>query len=173
MICHQSYCVMFLLKGNIVLIMYIWEPIFYITVHAYSLTPNGATCTCIMPKFLSSLHLRIYSLVTRYMGPTWGPPGSCRPQMGPMLAPLILLSGLAPNGTKCRYTTNFVNSVLVDSLELNRYIADYKFIDVPFIVSLNIEYLWGSDDSLNGRQDIEKFHGSSSVNSLAPWDIRQ
>ena len=23
------------------------------------------------------------------MGPTWGPPGSCRPQMGPMLAPWI------------------------------------------------------------------------------------
>ena len=28
------------------------------------------------------------------MGPTRGPPGSCRPQMGPMLAPRILLSGL-------------------------------------------------------------------------------
>ena len=28
------------------------------------------------------------------MGPTWGPPGSCRPQMGPMLAPWTLLSGL-------------------------------------------------------------------------------
>ena len=27
------------------------------------------------------------------MGPTWGPPGSCWPQMGPMLAPLTLLSG--------------------------------------------------------------------------------
>ena len=26
-------------------------------------------------------------------GPTWGPPGSCRPQMGPMLAPWTLLSG--------------------------------------------------------------------------------
>ena len=25
--------------------------------------------------------------------PTWGPPGSCRPQMGPMLAPWTLLSG--------------------------------------------------------------------------------
>ena len=25
-------------------------------------------------------------------GPTWGPPGSCRPQMGPMLAPWTLLS---------------------------------------------------------------------------------
>ena len=29
------------------------------------------------------------------MGPTWGPPGSCRPQMGPMLAPRTLLSGHA------------------------------------------------------------------------------
>ena len=27
------------------------------------------------------------------MGPTWGPPGSSRPQMGPMLAPWTLLSG--------------------------------------------------------------------------------
>ena len=26
------------------------------------------------------------------MGPTWGPPGSCRPQMGPMLAPWTVLS---------------------------------------------------------------------------------
>ena len=28
------------------------------------------------------------------MGPTWGPPGSCRPQMGPVLAAWTLLSGL-------------------------------------------------------------------------------
>ena len=27
------------------------------------------------------------------MGPIWGPPGSCRPQVGPMLAPWTLLSG--------------------------------------------------------------------------------
>ena len=26
-------------------------------------------------------------------GPTWGPPGSCGPQMGPMMAPWTLLSG--------------------------------------------------------------------------------
>ena len=26
-------------------------------------------------------------------GQTWGPPGSCRPQMGPMLAPWTLLTG--------------------------------------------------------------------------------
>ena len=28
-----------------------------------------------------------------FMWPTWGPPGSCRPQVGPMLAPWTLLSG--------------------------------------------------------------------------------
>ena len=32
--------------------------------------------------------------ITKFMGPAWGPPGSCRPQMGPMLAPWTLLSGL-------------------------------------------------------------------------------
>ena len=31
--------------------------------------------------------------IARFMGPTWGPPGSCRPQMGPMLSPWTLLSG--------------------------------------------------------------------------------
>ena len=31
--------------------------------------------------------------IVKFMGPTWGPPGSCRPQMDPMLAPWTLLSG--------------------------------------------------------------------------------
>ena len=31
--------------------------------------------------------------IAKFMGTTWGPPGSCRPQMGPMLAPWSLLSG--------------------------------------------------------------------------------
>ena len=34
------------------------------------------------------------SLITRFMWPTWGPPGSCRPQVGPMLATWTLLSGI-------------------------------------------------------------------------------
>ena len=31
--------------------------------------------------------------ITQFMGPSWGPPGSCWPQMGPMLAPRTMLSG--------------------------------------------------------------------------------
>ena len=34
------------------------------------------------------------SQTAKFMGPTWGPPGPCRPQMGPMLAPWTLLSSL-------------------------------------------------------------------------------
>ena len=36
---------------------------------------------------------RLETQIAKFMGPTWGPPGSCRPQMGPMLAPWTLLSG--------------------------------------------------------------------------------
>ena len=35
------------------------------------------------------------SQIARFMGPTWGPPGSFRSQMGPMLTPCTLLSGMA------------------------------------------------------------------------------
>ena len=31
--------------------------------------------------------------IAKFMGPTWGSPGSCWPQMGPMLAPCTSLSG--------------------------------------------------------------------------------
>ena len=40
------------------------------------------------------LHTNILTLeketIAKFIGPTWGPPGSCRPQMGPMLAPMNL-----------------------------------------------------------------------------------
>ena len=32
------------------------------------------------------------SQIAKFIGPTWDPPGSYRPQMGPMLAPGTLLS---------------------------------------------------------------------------------
>ena len=35
----------------------------------------------------------ICTQIAKFMGPAWGPSGSCRPQMGPMLAPWTLLSG--------------------------------------------------------------------------------
>ena len=34
------------------------------------------------------------SLIARFMGPTWGPSGAYRTQVGPMMAPWTLLSGV-------------------------------------------------------------------------------
>ena len=53
----------------------------------------------------------ILSQITKFTGPTWGPPGSCRPQMGPMLVPWTLLSGIA---TAWKYTT-FNNNQNIES----------------------------------------------------------
>ena len=35
----------------------------------------------------------MWTQIAKFMGPTWGPSGSCWPQMGPMLASWTLLSG--------------------------------------------------------------------------------
>ena len=54
-----------------------------------------------MPNIPSSVTENLiinHSQMARFMGPTWGPPGSCRPQVGPMLAPRTLLSGLWKKG---------------------------------------------------------------------------
>ena len=35
----------------------------------------------------------VLAQIAKFIGPTWGPSGSCRPQMGPMWVPWILLLG--------------------------------------------------------------------------------
>ena len=43
---------------------------------------NSKSNLCFYVQFLCCMQ----SQIAKFMGPTWGPPGSCRPQMGPMLA---------------------------------------------------------------------------------------
>ena len=45
------------------------------------------------PSYMKFAEMKIIPQIAKFMGPTWGPPESCRPQMGPMLVPLTLLSG--------------------------------------------------------------------------------
>ena len=47
-----------------------------------------------LPALTVGFQLCATSQIAKFMGPTWGPPGSCRSQMGPMLTPWTLLSGV-------------------------------------------------------------------------------
>ena len=57
--------------------------------------------------------------IAKIMGPTWGPPGSCRPQMGPMLGTWILLSGKL-----CTLHTYCITVVKKASLEWCREVSN-------------------------------------------------
>ena len=66
-----------------------------IKIHNRKLNDSKLTGTLYTSKKLFNSDGIIRPQLARFMGPTWGPPGSCRPQMGPMLAPWTLLSGSA------------------------------------------------------------------------------
>ena len=51
--------------------------------------------------YLAGFEMPYLTQIAKFMGPTWGPPGSCRPQMGPILAPWTLLSGEIPDIVAC------------------------------------------------------------------------
>ena len=66
----------------------------------YDPTPITAASWFWQERFTSGL---LYtSLITRFMGPTWGPSGADRTQVGPMLVPWTLLSGMA-QAYRCYY----------------------------------------------------------------------
>ena len=61
------------------------------TVPADGLAPLNASISADIA--MTKLGPRTYTLIARFMGPTWGPPGAVRTQVGPMLVPWTLLSG--------------------------------------------------------------------------------
>ena len=75
--------------------------------HWHTHNTHHTICTYLLCKYISLYPViivfrsktageRLRSEIAKFMAPTWGPPGSCRPQMGPMLAPQTLLSGMFP-----------------------------------------------------------------------------
>ena len=57
----------------------------------FELLPKGVQVNIFYDS--SIITLVTYTHIAKFMGPTSGLPGSCRPHMGPMLAPWTLLSG--------------------------------------------------------------------------------
>ena len=53
------------------------------------------------------------SLIARFMGPTWGPSGDDRTQVGPMLAPWTLLFGVVSSRSGARPTNDISNEFII------------------------------------------------------------
>ena len=67
------------------------------------------TVRYIISKSFSILSTGNISLIARFMGPTWDPSGADRTQMGPMLIPWTLLSGIVTNdGGRNWYSQTYV-----------------------------------------------------------------
>ena len=61
---------------------------------------------------ITNIHTKLVTQITKFMRTTWDPPGSCRPQMSPMLAPWALLSGISGKCYFCVYEC-IISSILV------------------------------------------------------------
>ena len=76
--------------------------------------------------------------IARFIGPTWGPPGSCRPQMGPTLAPWTLLTKMLP---KWRFRFNVQSKVHVYSPCDMKWVIQMTISNVTATVGMWGEYL--------------------------------
>ena len=87
--------------------------------------------------YLAVLLLQRTPQIARFTWPTWGPPGSCRPQVGLMLAPWILLSGSEKMprslSIRLRYGMSFVSVQSEQSFTL---------LGSPFILCSTPCYGW-------------------------------
>ena len=75
--------------------------------------------------------LTVISQIANFMGPTWGPPGSCRPQMGPMLAPWTLLSGMfnwQPYGYYIRDASELLDWPMKPGVFFKQVVFDYIWL---------------------------------------------
>ena len=78
----------FSVKGVVSNEMHILVSLKILYVHVYM---KGLCDVGIMPVDGLVFQFSLSTQIAKFMGPTWGPPGSCRPQMSPMLAPWTLL----------------------------------------------------------------------------------
>ena len=88
-------------------------------------------------KWFFDVILSRLSHIAKFMEPTWGPPGSCRTQMGPMLAPWTLLSGISRS---LRFGPNLVSKIMLVRIVLLANTEICRFIERWFFIYGNILY---------------------------------
>ena len=86
------------------------------------------------------------SLIARFMGPSWGPSGTDRTQVGPMLAPWTLLSRiqLLP---EWQFSFHWLILSLLNSRWILLYSKDYSFVVIVYDVDTSGLLLWFAGDT--------------------------
>ena len=83
-----------MILDSVIYLLYDISLIWYISYMIYLLYLSGVARFHLMAIPMFTTAASVPFLIARFMGPTWGPSGADRTQMGPMLAPWTLLSGV-------------------------------------------------------------------------------
>ena len=98
------------------------------------------------------------TLIARFIGPTWGPSGAGRTQMGPMLAPWTLLSGellrslMRPQWTKIEGLISILS--LRKQLPTNKQISNWMLNTLPKLSCLQDDDICTSCHCPMGSGDL-------------------
>ena len=69
-------------------------------------------------------------LIARFMGPTWGPSGADRTQVGPMLAPWTLLSGMS----------NYIVTIIINKVGIMATLG-FQWLLCSHILDISVWYM--------------------------------
>ena len=109
-------------------------------------------------------HGELTSQISKFMGPTWGPPGSCRPQMGPMLARWTWLSGIVYNIVW--YWTMYKQLCFVMIYVSHVY---YQLI-FPLLCHFMIHHVWQTDKHrADSRFAPSQWEKALLCNNVSRW----
>ena len=97
------------------------------------------------------------SQITRFVGTTRGPPGSCRLQIGPMLAPWTLLSGTLPYSEHRGHVTFPISRVLLMVISKNaaKFEMKYNYIRFHEKLRLILPIAVNKSQNLTCRLEVE------------------
>ena len=98
--------------------------------------------------------------IAKFMGPKWGPPGSCWPQMGPIMAPwtLLLGKGHSLSQSMCGVAIPIVNNLKHMNVQTKIYYIRCHFILSTIPISKADGIATGATFTLPLYQDSVSFH---------------
>ena len=110
-------------------------------------------------------------LIARFMGPTWGPPGAARTQVGPMLSTQPLLSGTLIHIRWSRDRLRFIMRIPIGGKEtvlILKHVCPFALRKVMIYIFDHYHYRYGKSCFRSRRGRSKNKRGRSSASDKAP-----